>query len=453
MIWLLTVLISCLTASAETCDVTLQVGKVIQPKPSVLNGATFRSHLHTETKELCQQGCCDDEKCDTVLYTASRVGPKGNNCFYFDCQDHCVFRDSAPEESNYSVAIISQSPAPQELPDFSNIFVSAKPDVVDHADNTTESHQAADSPVEPQKSSTPASDVKADENKEQPDTSAASEQQQPENQSAEPAAKIADSPPEIPESEVKIPESEIKIPESEVKIPESDVNTPDATVKPEISATSKVETAKINTVDTKEVQKEAEQTEPTQSSSPDIKAVTVKNNDEKPDIPDTIQKAIPKPATAKPDDVVTETEEVTPTEKAKLPNEVPVVEGKVEVNKDVKVNGTESKASTSEEDQSKTVQEKTSEVVVVDKPEETKKKSDESMPAANVSVEVDIHTIQTKQPDTYTKKDVMFWVSVVGGSTLIVLGLGLIVRYYGNKRRRLYSSLTDDYLINGMYSI
>ena len=164
MIWLLTVLISCLTASAETCDVTLQVGKVIQPKPSVLNGATFRSHLHTETKELCQQGelwniilylpavvvliscgnvlnrqyvsqcsrvqfyclmifktprfsgCCDDERCDTVLYTASRVGPKGNNCFYFDCQDHCVFRDSAPEESNYSVAIISQSPAPQELP-------------------------------------------------------------------------------------------------------------------------------------------------------------------------------------------------------------------------------------------------------------------------------------------------------------------------------------------------
>ncbi|XP_063674955.1 muscle M-line assembly protein unc-89-like isoform X2 [Bolinopsis microptera] len=437
MIWLLTVLISCLTASAQICNVTLQVGKVIQPKPSVLNGATFLSHLHTDTKELCQKECCNDERCDTVLYTDSKVGPKGNNCFYFDCLDHCVFRDSTPEESNFSVAIISRSTAPQELPDFSNIFVSSGPDVVNHADNATESHQA-DSPVEPQKSSTPASDVKADEEKVQPDTSAPLEQQQPESQSAEPVA-----------------EPVAKIPDSPSEIPESQVKTPDATVKPEVSATSKVETAKNNTVDAKEVQKEAEQTEPTQSSSPDTNAVTVKNNDEKPDIPDTIQKAVPKPATAKPDDVVTEKEEVTPTEKAKLPNEVPVVEGKVEVNTDVKVNGTVSKASTSEEDQSKTVigQEKQPAVVVVDKPEETKKKSDESMPAANVSVEVDIHTIQTKQPDTYTKKDVMFWVSVVGGSTLIVLGLGLVVRYYGNKRRRLYSSLTDDYLINGMYSI
>lgn len=69
----------------------------------------------------------------------------------------------------------------------------------------------------------------------------------------------------------------------------------------------------------------------------------------------------------------------------------------------------------------------------------------------NISVEVDISEIR---PTTgYTQRDVVFYVAVIGGSALILFGIGTIIRFYRNKRRRLYSSLTDDYLINGMYSI
>jgi len=446
MIWLVTVLVSCVTVSAQICNVTFQDGKVLQPKPSVTEGATFLSHLHTDTQDQCQQGCCDSKRCDTVLFTGSKVGPKGNNCFYFDCLGHCLFRDATPEESNYSVATVSQPQAGQDLPDFSS-FVSAKPKSADHADNvqkvnSTESDQAVDPPVA-QKVATSAIDTKSNvtqptENKVQPDSSASSEQQLSVNQSVDPAAKTAD---------------------SSDKTPDAAVKTPDATVKPEVSATSKVAIAKNNTVDTKPVKNEAGQTEPTQASSPvDSKPVTVKDNDEKPETNnDAPAHEAAKPASLKPDDAAkaaTEDEVVTPTEKQKpqLPNEVPVVVvNKVEVNEDVKVNATESKEN---EEQSKTGSKQEPAVVVVDKPaKENGNKSDETKPANNVSVEVDIHTVHTKESDTYTKKDVVFWVAVVGGSGLIVLGLIIVVRYYGNKRRRLYSSLTDDYLINGMYSI
>ena len=65
----------------------------------------------------------------------------------------------------------------------------------------------------------------------------------------------------------------------------------------------------------------------------------------------------------------------------------------------------------------------------------------------------DVVKAKNSENRKYTVKDVVFWISVVGGAGLIFFGLAMIVRVYRNKRRRLYSSLTDDYLINGMYSI
>ena len=48
---------------------------------------------------------------------------------------------------------------------------------------------------------------------------------------------------------------------------------------------------------------------------------------------------------------------------------------------------------------------------------------------------------------------VLFWGGVTVGSILVLLGLLGLVNMYRRRGRRLYASLTDDYLINGMYSI
>lgn len=71
-----------------------------------------------------------------------------------------------------------------------------------------------------------------------------------------------------------------------------------------------------------------------------------------------------------------------------------------------------------------------------------------SVPLSRVEVEV-----EATKDGPYTKRDIVFWIAVIGGSSLIVMGLFAVARVYRGKRRRLYSSLTDDYLINGMYSI
>jgi len=421
MIWLLAILVSCVTLSAEECNVTLLAGKVLQPKPSWDNGARFRSHLHTDTKEVCQQGCCGTERCDTILFTGSKVDKKGDNCFYFDCHGHCIFRDSNPQESNFSVAVVSQSTVHEDLPDFSNIFVSAKPIPDIHPndvkkDNSTEIHEAEDAPVIPEKVTTPTNSTQSAEKEVKPDSA---EQKQPESKSVVPPVQTSD---------------------TTVK----DTTVKDTTLKPDVPATPKVETSKNDTVDAVPAKNDPEQTKPTQASSPVVnEPVTVKDNAEKPETSDVTP--APKPAKADPvkpaeaANPATEKEDAVPTEKPKpkLPNEVPAV----------KVNATESKTKIEEQSKAESKEKIIPAVVVVDKP----KKSNTTKSATNVSVEVDIHTVQ--ENDTDTKKDVVFWVAVVGGSSLIVLGLVIVIRYYGNKRRRLYSSLTDDYLINGMYSI
>ena len=48
---------------------------------------------------------------------------------------------------------------------------------------------------------------------------------------------------------------------------------------------------------------------------------------------------------------------------------------------------------------------------------------------------------------------VLFWGGVTVGSLLVLVGLLGLVKMYRRRGRRLYASLTDDYLINGMYSI
>ena len=63
MIWLLTLLVSCVTVSStETCNITVKKGKVLLPKQSWTQGAKFRSHLNALTKEICQQGLHTDNR-------------------------------------------------------------------------------------------------------------------------------------------------------------------------------------------------------------------------------------------------------------------------------------------------------------------------------------------------------------------------------------------------------
>ena len=62
MIWLLTLLVSCVTVSStETCNITVKKGKVLLPKQSLNQGAKFLSfHLNAPNKEICQQGLYTD---------------------------------------------------------------------------------------------------------------------------------------------------------------------------------------------------------------------------------------------------------------------------------------------------------------------------------------------------------------------------------------------------------
>jgi len=411
------VLVSYVTVSAKTCNVTSLPGQVLQPKLSWENGARFRHHQHTQTKEECQQGCCGTERCDTILYTGSKVDKKGDNCFYFDCHSLCIFRNSTTQESDFSVAVLSTS-AHVDLPDFSNIFVSSKPKANVQKDNSTVSHHAVDNPVERQKVTTPTNSTKSAENKVKPETKAPTTQK--------------------PSEDSQVP---AKAPENTVK----DTTLKDSTVKPDTPAKNK-------TVDTAAVNNKSDKTAPTPASSPNVnEAVTVKDNDEKPKKSDNTpapKPAQPAPAKSPVKETAAKKEGETPTEKTKpkLPNEVPAVTDKA------KDNTVKTETETSDKDQKTENEEKEKEKpapAVVD----VSKANNETKAATNVSVKVDIHNIDSKESDTYTNKDIVFWVAVVGGSTLIIIGLVIVIRYYGNKRRRLYSSLTDDYLINGMYSI
>lgn len=406
MTWLLTLIVSCVTVySTESCNLAVKEGKILLPKQSWSQGAKFRSHTNAETREICQQGCCEAEQCDTILYTANKVDKQGDNCFLFDCHDVCVFRDASPSESNYTVAVLAPTSTHFDLPDFSNLIVTTKPDTGERQENSTESHgdlikkltQSAEEKVQTEESFPfPV---------------------EPDNETAD---VTADAPDTAAEDNVSAEDATVK-----------DISGKDTTVK------NQETTVKPDEKDSAPVDNKVIQTEPTQHTSIVNQPVTVKDNAEKPDKTiATDKETAPKPAKpVETDKTVEDKEESTPTEKptVKLPNEVPVMKGN------------ETKPEQKEGGKGKITESKKPSVVVVDKPQKNATKA--------VSIEVEIDTVNKEVPETYTNRDVVFWISVVGGSTLIALGLIVIIRYYSNKRRRLYSSLTDDYLINGMYSI
>lgn len=175
--------------------------------------------------------------------------------------------------------------------------------------------------------------------------------------------------------------------------------------------------------------------EPAEPTTEQTEKVTVKDHA---DIPDTQTEEDDSQEDVQPEPVETKPSPSEPAEpKVTLPNEVPPVKVTSAPEKD--------KETEEEEEEEETTKEEVAEDNNVYENEEPDVKSE-------LKVEVDIHDVH-EDSSAYTQKDVIFWLAVVGGSCLILFGLGTIVRVYRNKSRRLYASLTDDYLINGMYSI
>lgn len=473
MFWILTILI-CVTSSEKLCNVTPKAGKLLKPLPSVKNGANFLSNHFIESSDECHRGCCDSTRCDTSLHTGSKTDNQGDNCFYFDCEDHCIFAPLSNATEDFSVSTVSREAPHEDLPDFSGIFTSPGP----KGDKPTNSEQESEN-------KTTSSTVAAAEEKPEvpPKSQTASATVKPEvaakNQTATEAVK-----PEVP-AKSQTPTDAVK-PDAPAKTQTASATvnpvvaakdetaaksqTAPATVKPEVAAKNQTATeivkpevpTKNQTASTEIVKPEApaknEVETATAASASNNGDATVMDHAAKPDPSKTDTTKDKADSVAVPqqtsDTKITDTKVIDtkvtdtkvteePPPKPMLPKEVPAV----------KVQDTHAKVAV--EDTKDTEKTKTKELskAVVDGPKELNMSNTSLSNTPGVQVVVDLEEEPRGGEGRYTKKDVVFWVAVVGGSALIVFGLVTIVRVYRNRRKRLYSSLTDDYLINGMYSI
>lgn len=429
MIWLLPLLIS-FTAAEDACNVTVQEKQYLKPAPSVQNGATFLSASFLGDTNQCHQGCCSSSRCDTSFHTGDRIDKKGDNCFYFQCSDSCKFAKAHGEGAgNFSISqILSVS---NELPDFSGMFTGAP-----------KSENSLGKAVE---NSTKADEVDNGVILDKPDAD---------------ESKVSDSAPSATgEADKAAP-----LVNNTLSVEDNEQNKEETNIKPSSEAPKSGATSTESDRVKEEVPLKADTTTELKTTTQPPKVATVKDNAEKP--PTSAPEA---PAKQESSDVNTDTKPVEPapvdtTEEepskpatdapepeASLPGEVPVVKNPVADTSEPVVDRKIGESDGAKEEVTKDITDKQSNVAAADKPEtDTKPDTVVSMKTPDIEVEVEV---EATKDGPYTKRDIVFWIAVIGGSSLIVMGLFAVARVYRGKRRRLYSSLTDDYLINGMYSI
>lgn len=434
MIWLLPLLIS-FTAAADSCNVTVQEKQYLKPAPSVANGATFISASFLEDTNQCHQGCCSSSRCDTSFHTGDRIDKKGDNCFYFRCSDSCKFAKAQGEGAgNFSVSQISS--VSNELPDFSGMFTGvpkSENNLGKAVENSTKTDEDDGGVIldKPDADESKVSDSEADK-----------------------TAPLVNNTLSVGENKQNKEETNIKpfseAPKSAANTTENDLVKEEAKeeVKEEVPLKADATTESKTTTQPPEVATVKDNVEKPPTSAPEEPAKQDVTTDTKPAEPDpvpTTEEEPSKPGTEAPE--------------ASLPGEVPVVKNPAtdtsESGKgaagDSSVIDRKTGESEGKEEVTKDITDEQSNLAAADKAEtDIKPETVVAMDTPDIAVEVEV---DATKDGPYTKRDIIFWIAVIGGSSLIVMGLFAVARVYRGKRRRLYSSLTDDYLINGMYSI
>ena len=435
MLWIFTVFIC--VVSAKTCEVDSEREKVIQPHESVnVNNATFLSSSKIGPAEECHKGCCDTAHCDTSFHTGSLLNKEGDNCFYFECNGKCVFEAAAAEEAgNFSVAHVTATRASvQHLPDFSGMNLDTE-DTED--DNNTDGDDSAGSP-----DSVPDSDneVQVVENDNMKSSGGTQDNSSPDSDKPDTDQKIGVI--ETPHEETSGDESDDQKSNDE----ESNEDLQDGSAADSTGTAvgtdksdepAQTGTTTVDSSDKTDI-KEEEEEKAEDGDKNDFKQEEKDNVEVDDDTDKTAESANTDESSQSVDvDKPAETDESVEEEKVELEDYV----------KRPTSPPTHKESGTSKSD---TLSNANTTVVDSEQPENEMKPDDKPENSTDLKVEINI---DNEAESGYTVKDVVFWVSVVGGSALILFGVVTIVVVYRNKRRRLYSSLTDDYLINGMYSI
>lgn len=357
---------------AEECSYNHLTNTTLYPKSSIKNGAQLLVSSHLD-EDLCYQGCCEDTRCDVSLYYAKK-NKNTHSCFYFKCNDKCIFKPSSSDV--YSSVRVSRSQPQDAFLDLPS--VSTNPPTNQDNSNKTD-----------------------DANSENDGTDTSDRLVHVTNTTHEASDHILSTLHNIT-STVHDKNTEVS---DGVKSGGSD-SEEDTDEEEEDSVNNESEDSEDSGDDTDTDANNTEDSVKGDKSSGDKpKEVADTNNN------------------------ITHNNVTDSTNKTKDGNHG---KGTV-VNTDSNSN--------------KTDVTKDNSTSVVHSKDGGKHNS------TGVELKVEMKTEIEVEEGAYSTRDIVFWSAVIVGSALILFGLVSLIKVYRSKRRSFYSSLTDDYLINGMYSI
>jgi len=396
MLTVLTVLLSLLSLT-NSCSPIVSGDKVLRTAQSVQNGAHYLKSLKEYNATSCFAGCCDLKDCDTVMHTGTKLTKRGTNCFYFNCGSNCVFNSSSSRSIKVATFPLYTSPLP-ELDSLVEPSAAPNATLVIAKETTTNStstdegyHMDADT----------VTDLLSSDQKESNTT-----QTEVKSETVEKAEEKTE---EADKTEEKTEEKATE--KSEEKATEK------AEVKTEEKTESEEKTEEKAEETVEETPKESEK--PSIASSPVITSNTTLNS--------TIAKESTKI------DFIPENKPAITVPQPKIVTQPKLV--------------TEPKKEEKEEKVEKEESSMVNEVPALLHP--TVNKSGEKSGEKDTNVKIEVKIDSTTDDMT---GGLVFWVALALGAGLVSFGMITVCRCY-TKKRRLYSALADDYLINGMYSI
>jgi len=386
--------------TASQCAPVVEKRTLLRPRASVAqDGVEYLGFSKQPSLDYCHRGCCSVAKCDTSFYTGHTLDENGHNCFYFECHGKCVTATvGGTSGDNFSVAKSSPT-STQELPEFPS-FISPPPNnetaLLDTSTNNTSLHIEEE---KVQKSSTSVIKTTVETVEEKKET---------------PVKEHIVSPTSGGDKE-----------ENEVKV-----------LKQKATAKPLDKVVEISTEETKpeETHQEEKEKEVTKVEEEEEKVAFIKEGNVAKQEKDTttIITEVESTKETKKDDSPVKTEET--------PAPPPVVEVVDETDEEVVAPKPAVVGNT-------TVNDNTLTLLL---PSNTK---ENIKPEEIVHIDSSVIIESGDDEDGSWRDVVLFWGGVTVGSLLVLVGLLGIVKMYRRRGRRLYASLTDDYLINGMYSI
>jgi len=402
MLTVLTVLLSLLSLT-HSCSPIVSGDKVLRTAQSVQNGAHYLKSLKEYNATSCFAGCCDLKDCDTVMHTGTKLTKRDTNCFYFNCDGHCVFNSSSSRSIKVATFPLYTSP----LPELDSLV---EPSAAPNATLVIAKETTATNTTSPEEGYHMDADTVTD---------LVSSDQKESNTTQ------TDAKPETVEKAEGKPEEADKTDEKTMeKATVEKATVEKATEKSEEKVTEKTEAKSEEKTEEKtedkveETPKESEK--PSTASSPVITSNTTLNS--------TIAKESTKI------DYIPENKPAITVPQPKIVTQPKVVtEPKKEEEEEKK-----------EEEKEKSM---VNEVPALLHP--TVNKSGEKSGEKDTNVKIEVKIDSTTDDMT---GGLVFWVALALGAGLVSFGMITVCRCY-TKKRRLYSALADDYLINGMYSI